>query len=286
MEKRNLEQILNKILLIQPQSGQKNKKMIRKLIISIGLFCFFSVLQAQNEPLLKKWSYNTAYLMPAGKWESGLFQPFRYGVNQKLEVFTNVLMLPFIPEAGAKISWGTKNDFVLASEHSLSVPTPFLNIMSREDIGGLISPEYNFSFILSVYNGMIVSRQIMPKLMVSAKAGFAFAIRGEKPDPQSTIDLPVFYPRMAHYYDGASIRLGGALKGSLSSNWFYEEGVQAFIITRPENNFFFENTGTLMWAVGKSLRIRGGYILAYGKYPYVTPKWQMWPTLDLVFGSK
>jgi len=244
------------------------------------------ILTSENLMLLKKWSYNTAYLMPAGKWETGIFQPFRYGINQKMEIFTNLLMLPLIPEAGVKLAWRSKDDFVLASEHCLSIPTPFLNMISRKGIGGLISPEYDFSFILSVSNSLIVSRQIAPKLLASAKAGFAFALRGEKPDPQSTIDIPVFYPRMAHYYDGASIRLGGAVKGSLGDKWFYEEGVQAFIITRPENNFFFENTGTIMWAVGKSLRIRGGYILAYGKYPYETPKWQMWPTLDLVFGSK
>lgn len=260
--------------------------MIRKIILSIALFCFAGILNAQDEPLLKKWSYNTAYLMPAGKWESGLFQPFRYGINQKLEVFTHVLMLPFKPEAGVKMAWATKNNFVIASEHTLSVPTPFLNIVSREDIGGLISPEYDFSFILSVSNAFTVSRQIAPKTLLSAKAGFAFAIRAEKPDPQSTIDMPVFYPRMAHYYDGASIRLGTAVKGSLGEKWFYEEGLQVFIITRPEYNFFFENTGTIMWAVGKSLRIRGGYILAFGKYPYENPKWQMWPTLDVVFGSK
>jgi len=260
--------------------------MFRKLILSISILCFAGLLQAQDAFLLKKWSYNTAYLMPAGKWESGLMQPFRYGINPKVEAFTNVLMLPFIPEAGAKIAWGTKNDFVLASEHTLSVPTPFLNTFSRKGIGGLISPEYDFSFILSVNTAFMVSRQIAPKTLVSAKAGFAFALRGEKPDPQSTIDQPVFYPRMAHYYEGASIRLGSAIKGKLSDKWLYEEGVQVFIITRPENNFFFENTGTLMWALGQSLRIRGGYILAYGKYPYVTPKWQLWPTLDFVFGSK
>jgi len=260
--------------------------MIRRLIISITLLCFSGILHAQDEPLLKKWSYNTAYLMPAGKWESGLFQPFRYGINQKLEVFTNVLMLPFIPEAGAKLAWGTKNGFVLASEHSLSVPTPFLNFISRKGIGGLISPQFDFPFILSVNNSIIVSRKVSSSVLISANAGFVFAVRGNKPDLQSTIDLPVFYPRMAHYYNGASIRLGGAVKGSLGAKWFYEEGVQAFIITRPENNFFFENSGAIMWALGKSLRIRGGYILAYGKYPYLTPKWQMWPTLDFVFGSR
>jgi hypothetical protein len=225
--------------------------------------------------------------VPKGKWESGLFQPFRYGINQKLEVYTNVLMLPLIPTVGVKVSLGTKGGFDIASEHSLSVPTPFLNIISRKGTGGLISPEYDFSFILSVHNALIVSRQVAPQMLVSAKAGFDFAIRAEKPDPQSTIDLPVFYSRMAHYYDGATIRLGAALKGSLGEKWFYEEGVQAFIVTRPEDNFFFENTGTLMWAVGDGgWRIRGGYILAYGKYPYETPKWQLWPTLDVVFGSR
>jgi hypothetical protein len=224
--------------------------------------------------------------MPAGKWESGLFQPFRYGINANMEVFTNVLMLPFIPSAGLKYAHVTWNDFKIASEHSLSVPTPFLNFVSRSGIGGLISPEYTFPFILSVNNSILGTRGITPSLMLTVKAGFVFALRTDKPDPQSTIDLPVFYPRMAHYYEGASIRLGSYVKGSLSEKWFFEEGVQLFLITRPENNFFFENTGTLMWAVGKSFRIRGGYILAYGEYPYENPKWQLWPTLDFIFGSK
>ena len=260
--------------------------MQKKSFISLLIACCVYSGFAQDAPLLKKWSFNTAHLMPAGKWESGLFQPFRYGINNKMEVYTNVLMLPLIPSAGVKFSLGTRNDYDFASEHSLSVPTPFLNIMSMEGTGGLISPEYDFSFILSVDNALVVSRKIAPKMVASAKAGFVFAIRGEKPDPQATIDLPLFYPRMAHYYDGASIRLGASVKGTLSDKWFYEEGVQAFIITRPDNNFFFENSGTLMWAVGQSLRIRGGYVLCYGKYPYETPKWQIWPTLDLVFGSR
>ncbi len=260
--------------------------MIRKLIVCLIFIGCVGAGFAQDDLLLKKWSYNTAYIMPAHKWESGIFQPFRYGINQKLEVNTNVLILPLIPTMGIKYALGSKIGFDISSEHSLSVPTPFLNIISRKGIGGMISPEFDFKFILSVYNGLIVSRPIASKMLASAKVGITFAIRGEKPDPQSTIDLPVFYSRMAHYYDGASIRLGGAIKGSFGEKWFYEEGAQAFIITRSENNFFFENTGTIMWAVGKSLRIRGGYILAYGKYPYLTPKWQLWPTLDLVFGSR
>ncbi len=260
--------------------------MTRKLIVCLSLLFSVSMLHAQDLPLLKKWSYNTAYLMPAGKWESGVFQPFRYGISQKIEARTHLLMLPLIPTAGVKISLGSPNDFMLASEHILSSPTPFLNIMSRKGIGGLISPEFDFPFILSVSNSILVSRELTSSILATANAGFVFALRGDKPDKQSTMDLPLFYPRMAHYYEGSSIQLGGAIKGSIGSKWFYEESVKAFIITRSGNNFFFENSGTLMWALGRSLRIRGGYVLAYGKYPYITPKWQMWPTLDMVFGSR
>ena len=260
--------------------------------MSLKQILFFAIIFcatygfAQESTLQSKWSYNTAQLMQSGKWEIGVIQPFRYGVNEIIEVRANVLIMPFIPNAGVLISQGTKNDISFASEHRLSVPTPFLNFFSREGTGGLISSEYDFSFILSVYNALLASKQITKNTLLTAKIGYVFSLRSEKPNPNSTIDLPVFYPRMAHYYERTSIRPGVAVKGRLGDKWFFEEGVQAFIITRPENNFFFENTGTLMWAIGASWRIRGGYILAFGKYPYETPKWQLWPTFDIIFGSR
>ena len=260
--------------------------MMMKILLCLTIVCCINTGYAQDTSILKKWSYNTAYLMPAGKWESGIFQPFRYGINRKTELFTHVLMLPFIPEAGVKLSHDVSSDFIIASEHSISVPTPFLKIVSRKGIGGLISPEYDFPFILSVTNSVLVSRNLTNSMLATAKAGFVFALRSSKPDPQSTIDIPVFYPRMAHYYEGASFRFAAAVKGNLGARWMYEESFQAFFITRPTDNFFFENTGTLMWALGKSLRIKGGYILTYGEYPYGNPKWQLWPTFDLLFGSR
>jgi hypothetical protein len=260
--------------------------MSLKYLLYFVIVFFANRCLAQESTFLSKWSYNTAGLMQSGKWESGLIQPFRYGINKKIEVRANILIMPFIPNAGVLIAQGTKNDISFASEHILSIPTPFLNFFSMQGTGGLISSEYDFSFILSVYNALLASKQIATNTLLTAKIGYVFAIRSEKPDPNSTIDLPVFYSRMAHYYEGTSIKPGIAVKGKLGDKWFYEEGLQAFVITRPENNFFIENTGTLMWAIGGSWRIRGGYILAYGKYPYETPKWQLWPTFDVVFGSR
>ena len=258
--------------------------MSRLSILYIALFIALTTIHAQQSDLQKKWSYNTAYVMPSGKWESGIFQPLRYGINQRIELRVHVLTLPLIPGVGAKIALGKRGDILFASEHILSTPTPFLNIISRKGIGGLISPQYDFPFILSFSNSLIATKPISNTLLLSANAGFVFALRGSNPDIQSTIDMPLFYPRMSHYYKGSTVKTGAALKGVISKKWFFEESLQIFAITRNENNFYVENNGAIMWAVGKSLRIKGGYVLTYGNYPF-GKLWQLWPTLDLVFGS-
>jgi hypothetical protein len=265
-----------------------NRDTMPRTVTSCVLFLLIAAsLSAQelSTPVRDCWSFNTAYLMPGGKWESGIAQPFRLGLNPKVEIHSNALELPFLPNLGVKMAQGSRNGFVFATDHVLSYPTTFLQIASRRDIGGIISPEFGFSSILSVTNSLLASKVIGSSSILSAYGGFAFAIRSSKPDPQSTIDLPLLYPRMAHWYEGTSIRLGMAFKGSFSKKLFYEEVIRTFIITRPQNNFFAENAGTIMWAAGRSIRIRGGYTLSYGKYPFGT-HWQLWPSLDLVFGSK
>lgn len=106
--------------------------------MSLKQILFFAIIHcatyglAQESTLQSKWSYNTAQLMQSGKWESGFIQPFRYGISKIIEVRANVLIMPFIPNAGVLISQGTKNDISIASEHSLSVPTPFLNFSAAK----------------------------------------------------------------------------------------------------------------------------------------------------------
>ncbi len=261
--------------------------MSRILILYLFLFLFetSNIAQDSSFPVRERWSYNTAYLLPPGKWEGGIFQPLRCGLNDKLEFHSNVLVFPLIPNAGIKIALGSRGDFYFSSDHILSSPTIFLNFVSRKGIGGLISPEFDFPVILSASNSIIVSKQIGSGSLFSGFAGFQFAVRSFKPNPQSTIDLPLAYPRMTHFYEGITVRAGTSYKGALSNKFFYEEGLQFFIATRARNNFFIENSGNLMWAVGRSLRIKGGYNLSYGQYPFGT-HWQLWPSMDLLFGSR
>jgi hypothetical protein len=240
---------------------------------------------SQEKSLPDKWSYNTAFLMPAGKWETGIFQPFRYGISEKVELNAAALLFPVLPNVGIKINLGEKGKFRFASEHSISIPSIFLNIVSFKGTGGLISPQYSFSFMTSFSNCIIASMPLGSKSVLSADAGIAFALRTQKPNYQSTIDIPFIYQRTAHWYDGASIKAEVLYRGMIGENLLYEECMRVFLITRSSDNLFIENSGGIMWLSGGSLRIKAGYLLSWGKYPF-GDHWQMWPAIDLIFGSK
>jgi hypothetical protein len=257
-----------------------NRFLLILLNISVAGLAF-----AQNLPVVNRWSYNTAFLTPKGKWESGLIQPFRYGINRKIELSANILLFPILPNAGLKVSWGESKGYTLASEHILSIPSVFLNTVSRKGTGGLLSPEFDFPFIVGLNNSLIASKPVLESSLLTFKAGLVIALHGGNVDPLATIDLPLFYPRMAQYYKGSSLRLSSSFKGSIFNKWDYEEGIQFFLVTRKEYNMNIENSGSLNWAPFRSFRIKGGYILTYGSYPFGN-HWQIWPTLDLVFGSR
>ncbi len=259
--------------------------MKKTSLLFLLLAAITSVTSAQSPFVTKYMSYNTAYLLPEKKWESGIRQPLRIGLSQKAEIYSTVLALPFTPNAGVKLAWGELGSFRVATTHSLSVPSPVLNILSRKGIGGFISPEYSFPFILSINNSVIASRPVCDSALMTFKADFMFAIRGSDIDPQSTIDLPVIFPRMAHYYKGSSVRLSANIKTPVIKKLGVEEGLQLFIITRQDNNFFAENTGYLYWKMSKKMLLKAGYNLSYGMYPFGN-HWQLWPSLDLLFGSR
>jgi hypothetical protein len=269
-----------------PQTEQPMQVDGSRIILVI--FCFLvSSFQAnsQENNLPDKWAENTAFLMPAGKWESGIFQSFRFGVNEKIEIRTNALLLPVLPNAGVKLSLRTKNGLILASQHSLSCPTVFLNTVSFKGTGGMISPQYNFPFMITISNSLLATNRLGSSSLLTADAGFTFAIRGSKPDYQSSIDIPFIYQRMAHYYEGVSLKAGISFKTTIVKSLYLEEGLRIFVLTRNSDNIFTENSGAVLWSGKGSLRIKGGYLLSWGKYPFGN-HFQLWPSFDLIFGSR
>jgi hypothetical protein len=256
-------------------------------IIPAILFLFVSSFRAnsQTNSLSEKWAGNTAFIITPGKWESGIFQPFRFGLNNRIELMSNAVLMPFLPNAGVKISLRSEKGFLLASEHLVSYPTLFLNLMSFKGTGGLISPQYSFPFIITFSNSLLVTKLVGSSSLLTADAGFIVAIRGSKPDYRSSIDIPFIYQRMAHYYDGVSVRAGISFKGTIIKNLFFEEGARVFLITRNHDNIFIENSGAVLWSSKSSFRLKGGYLLSWGKYPF-GKHLQLWPAFDIIFGSR
>jgi hypothetical protein len=259
----------------------KSKLIIIALLSSASLICVYP----QESKLIEKWSDNTAYLIPAGKWESGISQSFRYGINERIELRSYALWIPVLPNAGVKIRIGSTNGFLFSSEHSISCPTVFLNVMSFKGTGGFISPQFSFPFMLAFSNRLLSTRQIGSYSLLTGDAGFVFALRESKPDYQSSIDLPVIYQRMAHFYEGSSVRAGISYKGRISENLFFENSIKVYVITRSRDNLFIENRGSILWSSKKSVRLKPGYTLSWGNYPFGN-YWQLWPTFDFIFGSK
>ena len=265
--------------------GKKEIMLFIKQLFLLPLMVLISSqIYAQDKAMQDEWNSNTAFLLSPHQWEVGLLQPFRYSLNGKIEIIASAITIFILPNAGARISLGATGGYVFTSEHSISYPTLFLNIVSFKGTGGLISPQYSFPFILSVTNTFHVTKPVSPSVFLSASAGLAFAVKSSSPDYQATIDLPVFYPRMAHYYEGISLRASVSLKGSMAKKLWYEETFRLFYITRKSENLFAENSGNIVWGVGKSVHIKGGYILSWGRYPFGNYI-QLWPVIDIVFGS-
>lgn len=257
----------------------------RLILLIIFLFSSSFIANSQKNSIPEKWTDNTAFLLPEGKWETGVFYPFHYGLNDKIELRSNALLMPFLPNAGIKFSIRSGEGLLLASEHSISYPTLFLNVLSFKGTGGLISPQFSFPLIITLSNTFIASKWIGSSSLLTANAGFVIALRKTKPDYQSSIDIPFVYQRMAHYYEGTSLKSGISFKGKIVKNLYFEETIRIFLITRNRDNLFIENSGAIMWSSKGSIRIKGGYLFSWGDYPFGTHR-QIWPAFDLIFGSR
>jgi hypothetical protein len=260
-------------------------KRNRRFVLVFFLISLSFLAHSQENKVTEKWSDNTALLLPSGKWESGIFQSFRIGINQKTELRSYAFLMPVLPNAGIKFSVRSGESLLLATEHSISYPTLFLNFVSFKGTGGLISPQFSFPFMVTVSNTIFASKPTGASSILTASAGFTFTIRKGKPDYQSSIDIPFIYQRMAHFYEGMSVKTGISFKGTLSKNLYFEELVRIFLITRNRDNMFVENAGSVMWSGKGSFRIKGGYLFSWGNYPFGNHL-QVWPAFDLIFGSR
>jgi hypothetical protein len=157
------------------------------------------------------WHTGTAYTLPRGHWEKGLFQPLSYGQTDKLEWSTNLIFNPVLPNIRIKASHGQVHSWYLASRYNLHYPTPLFRLLQRPGTGGMIAPDPDIPEIpriLALGAELVATRQLVSSVLFSGHVGASVACKSGDLDERVLIELPVVFPRMMRYFHGYQI-VGG-----------------------------------------------------------------------------
>ncbi len=262
------------------------KKLILILCILFILLSTFPIL-AQGIIGLnwQTWSTGTAELLQPRRVELGLFQPLRYGFSKSLEFSTHPLLFFVMPNFDMKWAHGEVAGFKLTTAHGITYPSLLMNLVAREGIGGMISPEFDIPPILSFQNAVLASRELVNGHLFTGKLALNLAAAFDNLDSRTTIDLPVFYPRMGVYYNDFGFRVGADMKGPLFRRFNYVIDGELFYYPTAEAdvNSAFEHKGLIYWNKSNKFQICAGYLLSFGEYPFGT-QWHLLPLIDFQWG--
>lgn len=226
------------------------------------------------------WSIGTAYNLPQGRWEVGVFHPLRYGLSEIVELATHPILFFVMPNFSLKWSHNQTPEFAVATRHSLTYPTPLLRLSQIEGTGGIISPEFYIPHMLEFYNELLYSKSISRYHLITGKIGFSLAAKSDELDERALIDYPMAYHRLLVYYYGYSLRFGIDMQGPISGKFNYLVDADIFYIPNVDYSFSFENKGMIHWRFSDYSELCFGYKLIYGEYPYGN-EWNLFlPMID------
>ncbi|MFC2098024.1 hypothetical protein ACFLSI_06790, partial [Bacteroidota bacterium] len=179
------------------------------LTIIISVFSVGHLLAQQTI-----WPVGTARTVPKYEAEFGIIYPFRYGITDRTEISTSpLLLLSLSPNISIKHRW-IEGNILVASKHSFNNPTLLLEAFSETGIFNLMPDSINAPFIYSFWNEGIVSYRFAPEQMISARAGFRFALKtGQSNLP--VVQRPFFYQRASIYHNKFLWYIGVGVDGNL-----------------------------------------------------------------------
>lgn len=223
------------------------------------------------------------------KYQMGIFQPLVYNKTSDVQIITYPMYNFIIPNLEYKKKYSNWifslkeeldldddwNVLEFYSSHSFFIPTPLLNIVKKEGMGGFISPEFpDFPFMISIKNQIefkFSDNNINNKNFISTKLGYTLGFSSSKLDSRTTIDLPIIYPRLlAFYHEKGIINISLSVNRKLFDKLFLLTDLN-LISTPPfteEMTKFLEHKSWIVWEKSEKVKIKLGYKLVYGEYPF------------------
>jgi len=248
----------------------RNYKLIKVLLLVI-----LSGVMVQSMSGYGPGVSGRAETIGAGNWQLGLFQPLRYGLADGQELSTHPLLFVKMPNLSYQRVWRSNDNSIFATRHSFLYPTPLLNALAKDGIGGMISPEFEMPAMVSLYQEALYTKKIK-NVFITGRAGLGLGFSSEELDERTTIDLPLVFNRLAVYYANWQLRAGGDIDGSISEKWSYHADALFFLTPGIDEKIAFEHKLMASWHKSDRFKVSVGYKLAYGDYPFGS-QWNLLP---------
>ncbi len=170
----------------------------------------------QREP----WADGSARTMPEGRAEVGVFSPARWAPVEGVELGLHPVLFVVLPHIEAKVEWTSfGHGFYFATQHRLSYPSLFLNLVATEGTGGLLPSDSDVPQALIIDNYALLSRTLGEHQVLTLRAGISVGPRTSSDLP--LLDFPFLYADFAPLYAPLVPRAGALLEGRIGGDFHY-----------------------------------------------------------------
>ena len=215
----------------------------------------------------KKWDAHSAYLLPQKRWEMGLFQPFRYGYSESIEYSVHPLWFFVMPNFSLKKMQSDIAGFTSASQYKIVYPTPFLNMIAKKGIMGIIAPDFLMPPMLGLSASWLMSKN-MAGVDLTLNGGLDLGFSFGDLDTRSTIDIPLVYHRLGVYYNNWGIHTGLDVQKYISEKIGILADIDLRVLPGLKGNYSLEHKLLISWYKSENFRALTGYKFVMGDYPY------------------
>ena len=102
-----------------------------------------------------------AYTLNRNEGEIGVFQPFKYGIKNDVEISMHPILFFIMPNLSIKKYHKKFNKIGISSRYGINYPTFLINLLKKDGIGGFLSNENNIKkvpYFLTLHGEILATK--------------------------------------------------------------------------------------------------------------------------------
>lgn len=224
----------------------------------------FGVTSARAENVA--WPEPTTRTLEPGRVTVSLFSPARWGVTKRTELGVHPLWFFGLPHVELKHRFADGGTWSFATQHRLSYPTRFLELIAGEGAGALLPADAEVPVAIELDSDAVLSTSWQPGHLVTLTAGFAAAPRLSGSEPP-LLDFPFLMSRFASLYTAVVPRAAVHFSGRIWGKLRYESQVSAYYLALEPKTVAVETVFELGWVPSRRVRWTLGLRREHLRYP-------------------